>query len=142
MRRARSRLVAVVSDLHFDLHCDRTWKAFRSWVRYARPDEIVVAGDFLDLGMLSDYAQGFHDPVDPVEQIRVFVREMNALLRSCKTLVVIEGNHDERWAKVLLGASPSRFKNARGLSLRDQCRAQGLNESVRWIREGTRKTGY
>ena len=138
----RSKVVAVVSDIHFNLHCEATWKAFRAWVRYVKPDEIVIAGDFLDLGMMSHYAVGADDPLDPVDQIQLFVRETRALLKHTPSLVVMEGNHDERWGKVLLGENPSRLRKAKGLSLREQCLSQGLDPSVKWLRETTHATGY
>lgn len=131
---ARSRLVAVVSDLHFDLVDPYVWAAFRAWHTEWRPARTVILGDFLDLGMLSRYVQGAHDPIHAVPQIKAFVAEANALARECEQLIVVEGNHDDRWAKLFEGKA-AQLLGALGLTLKDQCRAHGLDERVKWFVE-------
>lgn len=136
-----SKIVAVVSDIHFDLHHEPTWRAFRKWHKEAKPYRTVILGDFLDLGMMSRYTQGMDDPTAAIPQIKEFIVEANALLKECKELVIVEGNHDERWTKLVLGNVPSVFKGALGLTLEEQCYAQGLSKKVKWIREDTVNKG-
>jgi predicted phosphodiesterase len=133
--------VAICSDIHFDCHDVPAWTAFRRWHTDIRPHRTVILGDFVDLGMMSRYPQGKNDPTQAIEQIRVFVAEANALAEECGELIVVEGNHDLRWDRIVLGASPHIFKGALGLSLKDQCYAQGLSASVRWVREDTKVLG-
>lgn len=127
--------VAIVSDIHFDLHCVPTWNAFKKWAADNRPDKIVILGDFLDFGMLSRYLQGPEDPLHAVDQIKVFIKEANELDKYTEDLIVVEGNHDERWAKCISGDKPWVLKGAKGLSLKEQCYLQGLTADVSWIRE-------
>lgn len=141
MRTQNSKVVAVVSDIHFDLHHGPTWRAFRLWHQRTKPHRTVVLGDFLDLGMMSKYTQGMDDPTAAIPQIKAFVAEANALAKECRELVVVEGNHDERWTKLVLGAVPSIFRGALGLTLEEQCRAQGLSKRVKWLREDTVNKG-
>jgi predicted phosphodiesterase len=133
-----TRLVAIVSDIHFDCHDPAAWRAFRLWHAANRPAETVVLGDFVDLGMMSRYRQGDDDPLNAIEQVKVFVREANALAAECGRLTVIEGNHDERWGRLVEAFQAGALKGAIGLTLREQCVAQGLSADVRWIRESAK----
>ena len=49
----KSDVVAIISDIHFDLHHEPTWKAFRKWHADTKPAKTIVLGDFVDLGMMS-----------------------------------------------------------------------------------------
>ncbi len=131
----KSQLVAIVNDVHFDLHDTPTWRAFRKWHKDVRPDKTVFLGDFLDLGMMSRYTQGKDDPLYAIPQIKCFVKEANALIKETGELIVLEGNHDERWSRYLHGATPHVLKGALGLTLKDQCISQGLDSNVTWVRE-------
>lgn len=131
----RSKVTAVVSDIHFDSHHVACWRSFRRWHRHTRPHRTVILGDFIDFPMISRHPMGPNDPLFAVDQIRAFVTEANALAKDTRELIVHEGNHDERWLKTLMGASPAFLRGALGLTLEDQCRAQGLDESIRWSRE-------
>jgi predicted phosphodiesterase len=131
----------MISDIHFDLHDIPTWRAYRKWHSRIRPDRTIVLGDFLDLGMMSKYVQGPHETRDPIAQIRCFVAEVNALALEAKLVEVMEGNHDERWAKYVLGAAPDILKDAKGLSLREQCLAQGMDARVSWRQESEHDRG-
>lgn len=128
--------VAIVSDIHFDLHDAATWRAFRKWHSDVKPDKTVILGDFLDFGMLSKFVQGKDDPVFAIPQIQTFVKEANPLVKEAGELIVVEGNHDERWSR-LLGTLPYVFRDAVGLTLHEQCIAQGLSKDITWIREDT-----
>tara|TARA_R100001244_G_scaffold53662_2_gene46584 strand:- start:4804 stop:5661 length:858 start_codon:yes stop_codon:yes gene_type:complete len=134
-KNSKSELVVIVSDIHFDLHHEPTWRAFCKWQADVKPSKTIVLGDFVDLGMMSAYMQGAHEPVHAIPQIKCFVKEANKLLKHTGELLVLEGNHDERWAKKVLGAVPHVFRGALGLSLEDQCRLQGLSKEVTWHRE-------
>lgn len=125
-------IVAVVSDIHFDLHHELAWRTFRRWHAQVRPHFTVVLGDFVDFGMLSKYPQGPDAPVHAVPQIRCFVREANALAAECGRLIVVEGNHDERWYKAVIGALGAAVRGAEGLTLREQCLRHGLAKNTEW----------
>lgn len=133
----QSNIVAIVSDIHFDMHHEPTWRAFRKWHSDVRPSKTVILGDFLDLGMMSKYVQEMNAPLHAIPQIKMFVQEANALVQECKELIVVEGNHDERWNKLVFGNAPHVLQNALGLTLEEQCRMQGLSKKVKWVHEDT-----
>lgn len=137
-----ARVTFVVGDIHFDLHHKGAWEAFVQCVRECQPDEVVINGDFVDLGMLSRYRQGENEPLNAIAQIQCFVAEMKRIEPYTKKLTVIEGNHDERWGKIFSGVPAESLRGAKGLSMKEQCFAHGLPESVNWISESASIRGY
>jgi predicted phosphodiesterase len=137
----KSEIIAIVNDIHFDEHDVPTWRAFRKWHKDVRPAKTIMLGDFLDLGMVSRYTVGKTDPLFAIVQIKCFVKEANELIKECGELIVVEGNHDERWDKHVYGAIPSALRDAIGLSLREQCFAQGLDKKVKWVKEDVQVKG-
>lgn len=137
----KSSLVAIVSDIHFDLHDVPTWRAFRKWHKEIRPDKLVVLGDFVDLGMMSHYVQDVNSPVFAIPQIKMFIKEMNEMVNEAGEIVVVQGNHDDRWDKLILGQLGPMVKDAIGLSLKEQCQFQGLDKRVKWLVEDTVNKG-
>lgn len=139
----KSEIVAIISDIHFDLHDPATWAAFKKWYAEVKPDKVVVLGDFIDLGMMSRYTQGRDAPVNAIPQIQMFVKEMNALrdVHPGVKLIICEGNHDERWSKFLSMNAPHALKDALGLTLEDQCYLQGLRKGIVWTREDSVNKG-
>ncbi len=137
----QSQIYAVISDIHFDLHHKPTWRAFKKWVAAVKPDGIIINGDFVDFGMLSRYIQRAGAPFNAIAQIQCFVDEANWLRQHTNRLVVIEGNHDERWERVIYGERAQQLEGAKGLSLFDQCLAQGLTNKVEWLVEDVHNKG-
>jgi len=137
----KSTLVAIVNDIHFDLHDVPTWKAFRKWHKDHKPGKTVMLGDFLDLGMISRYGVHKDDPLYVIPQIKCFVQEANALALECGELVIVEGNHDERWSKYVNGQVPFTLRESIGLTLREQCYAQGLTKKAKWVTEDVKVRG-
>lgn len=137
----KSKIAAIISDIHFDQHHLPTWRAFRKWHAAHRPDILIWLGDFLDFGMLSRYLQAGHAPFNAIEQIDVFIKEANALSKECERMIAIEGNHDERWGKIILGDHAQQLHGATGLTLEEQCRMRGLTKRCEWLVEDTINKG-
>lgn len=127
----RSKTVAMVSDIHIPHHMPAEWQAFRLWHADARPTVTIINGDFLDLEQLSTFDKDPSSSIRVIPEIQAFVREANALAAECGTLHIIEGNHEARWGKAMKDLA-GRLYGAVGLTLREQCRAQGLDASVQW----------
>lgn len=132
---SRSRIVAVVSDIHFKSHCLKSWGAFRQWHADVQPDETIILGDFVDFETLGRYLKSPDCQIHAIEEIRAFVHEANILALECGTLTIVEGNHDGRWEKAIFGELAPAFRDALGLTLRDQALAHGLTRHAKWVRE-------
>jgi predicted phosphodiesterase len=134
-----SRLCAVVSDIHFPHHHRAGWEAFLAWCRDNRPRRVVINGDGLDFEALSRFAKT-PENVHAIDEIKVMVYEVNRLAAVCGEVFYQEGNHDERWSGIV-AAVAIHLKGAIGLTLEEQCRFQGLDARVRWVREDVHNLG-
>ena len=131
----RSRVVAIASDIHFDLESPKHWRSFRRWHAAVRPSVTILAGDVVDLGMLSAYPQEAGAPLRAIAQIKRMVKEVNPLVEESGTVYFLYGNHDERWEREVVGKHSVALDGAKGLSFHDQCLAHGLDKRVRWVKE-------
>lgn len=135
-----SKIVSIISDIHFDLHDVPTWRAFRKWHAEVRPYKTIVLGDFVDLGMMSRWEGHRNEPQHAIPQLECCVGEMNELVKECGELIMLEGNHDERWDKLVLNAGAS-IKDALGLTLREQMFMLGLDKRISYFKEDTKVKG-
>ena len=137
-----SQIWCHISDFHYNITHWPTYRAICSWIDTVRPDVIVANGDMVDLGMLSKYKQGEFDPLEAIEQVRMFVAETNWMRERCGRLIFQSGNHESRWSAVIgSSAAAGALKGAKGLTLEDQCRAWGLRDDVEWVEESTKYRG-
>ncbi len=130
----RAKVVAIVSDVHFPHHHTGAWAAFREWHAEARPYWTVCNGDMLDLGALSRHDKSGDEPLPAVE-IETAVRELNAIAREAERVTFVVGNHEDRFKRLLSGVPPHVLERLRGLTLREQMVAAGLNPCVEWHEE-------
>lgn len=132
---SNTHLVCVFSDVHFDNHHKGAWAAFREWHAEYQPKLSLAVGDLVDIGMMSRYDQSPEDPVYAVEQIQLAVSELNSINEECDRLIYIPGNHEERWEKAIFGNKGPALRGAKGLTLREQYYAQGLDRTISWTSE-------
>ena len=136
----RSTLTCIISDIHFPHHMPAAWAAFREFHRETRPETTVIGGDFLDLAQLSSFVQDPRENVYVLPEIQMFVREANALAEECGELIIVEGNHEARWSRFIEPVAV-KLRGAVGLTLREQCIAQGLTPRARWYKENSQNRG-
>lgn len=140
-RSSKPKTIVFLSDIHWPYHNKKAWSATKKYVSDQRPDIIVVGGDFVDLPMYSKYPQEADTEVTGIPHIRQFAKELLWLAAHCKDLYIIEGNHEERWNKILSDKA-RELHGALGLTLREQFVAHGLPVStkskptkIHWRRE-------
>lgn len=129
-----SQTVAIASDIHFPHHHTGAWAAFREWHSHKRPYWTILVGDVLDFGALSRFDKSGDEPLPSVE-IKLAVREINALAKECTRLTFVEGNHEDRFKRLLSGVPPHVLEGLTGLTLQEQMRAHGLLDRVEWYSE-------
>ena len=128
--------VIVASDIHFGAEHGQavdTFLAFALGLK-PRPALMVLAGDIVDLSALSRYDPTSDTPANVVPEIQCAVRWTNRLAAR-SPVTILSGNHEDRWAKALLGTKAIALRGALGLTLRDQFLAQGMKRDVRWVDE-------
>lgn len=136
----KSKIVAVISDLHFPGVCRKSWAAFRQWHSFVRPHMTVVLGDFLDLESLSSFSLRADAPMAIKPQIEEWVQEANALAVEAQRVVIVEGNHEHRYARKVLEPLGHQLLGL-DLSLKDISYRHGLSNKIEWTREGIRSRG-
>lgn len=132
----------IVSDIHFDNHHDGAIAALEQAIKHLRPTVLVVDGDLVDLGSLSvKYDMAEDEQVHAIDQVAMAVEWLNNMREFVGRIVIIPGNHEERWEKLIFGKKAPMLKGAKGLTLREQFYAQGLHESIRWVSESKHVPG-
>lgn len=103
-------------------------------------DTLVVAGDAIDLGMLSRYDQHPDDPWSAAAQLDDYAAWHKAVLPHARRHVALPGNHEARWAKAL-GLTGPKWRAVQGLDFHSTLRRHGLPKRVEWVEEGVGKPG-
>jgi predicted phosphodiesterase len=135
------KLIAVVSDVHFPDHDPKSWGAFRKWHRDHRPDRTVLLGDMLDMAALSRYPQGVGSNPQVLPELKMFVREANALADEAKLVTMITGNHEARAYKAIIEPIAAHIDGLVGFTLQEQCRLLGLQKRIEWFEESAKWRG-
>lgn len=81
---------------------------------------------------MSSFSPDPSQSLQVIPEIREWVSVANSLKKECKRLVIVEGNHEHRFARKILEPVALQMPGAIGLTLREQCHAQGLYKSVEW----------
>lgn len=134
MTKERSRIVVMLSDVHFPHHDQSAWEAVMEFIVEVQPYWVVLDGDLVDLAGLGVYEKKGDEPT-ALEELMVAIREINRLAAVCERVTFVVGNHENRWKRILGGVAPHILEGLEGLTLRDQFRAQGLSQRVEWFEE-------
>jgi len=102
------RTTFVISDVHAPFHDPEVWATKMALIRFLRPDNVVVVGDFADCFSISFF------PKSPERKARL-IDELNdtlPLLDELESLRVpnvwfLLGNHEDRWTRMILTHAPA-----------------------------------
>jgi predicted phosphodiesterase len=98
-RGAASGLVAILADLHVPEHDEGCLRAFEAWARDAKPREIIVAGDFLEMESACQHPGA--RPSRHEDEMAAGLRVAHRLLALSPRVTIRAGNHDVRAARVI-----------------------------------------
>jgi 3',5'-cyclic AMP phosphodiesterase CpdA len=132
----------IFSDVHFPYHHRALWANIKRYLADTKPDIVIALGDMVDLDVLSSYEPDEHTSGSAVDQIKQDIKEMHSIRGYTRIMVKLPGNHEDRWVRELKKGKRPALKGARGLSLEEQYRAQGLSESIQWFSEGRDGPGW
>lgn len=136
-----SKLVAIVSDIHFPHHNKAAWAAFKKWVRINKPYRIIIDGDVIDAESVSRFSKDIHSDPYLVNEIKLCVSELNWLHKYCKNIDMMEGNHCARLFLKLKDTLGYAAKGLKGLTLEEQLYAHGLNPDIKYYKESVKFKG-
>lgn len=128
--------VFIVSDIHFDVEHPGAMRSVTEAIQHLRPALLIVDGDLVDLASLSEkYAMAKNVQVYAIEQVKKAVEWLNRVRISVGRIIILPGNHEDRWERLIMGKKAPMLKGAKGLTLEEQFYAQGLHEEIRWVSE-------
>lgn len=100
------QLILIASDVHIPDHDRKAWKAFLALVRDARPNIIVLAGDFLELHSVSLHGDFNREMLnEDFAHGRQAIEAVKAAAPRAQ-LIYLEGNHETRLPRYLAAKSP------------------------------------
>ena len=137
----RPYIIGVLSDMHVGIIHRPTLEACEDWCADVQPDELFLNGDTFDFASLSTYPKDEDALACAIEEIVEGVKIINRLKKHTKRMRIQWGNHCKRWEKTLIGANAQALKGAKGLTLKDQCQAQGLDKDIEWVKETAETPG-
>ena len=126
------RVAIVCSDVHIPEHDPVAWGRFIDCVRDAQPDDVVLAGDILELESCSQHG-GVAQPALFVEEIQAARRELERVREAAPraSITYLEGNHETRLSRLTVARVPT-IQGA--LDIPTQLDLASLG--IRWQREG------
>lgn len=99
-------IVVVASDFHIPYQDKDAVQAFIDYCAEIQPHSIVIAGDFVDMYMLSKFAKGEgRNPMQEIEEAKEVLSEIRKVCRDSNIYYVI-GNHEQRLEKIILAKAP------------------------------------
>lgn len=141
MSSKKSKITAIVSDIHFPDHDKEVWGAFKAWVKDVKPHRVIVLGDFIDLAAISRFGKSPKDSPYVAPEMKMFIKEANEIKQYVNRMDVVAGNHEARF-DIKLGESLGYAAlGLQGLSLKEQLFALGLDTDINYYVESTKWRG-
>lgn len=130
--RDNPKVAIICSDVHIPEHDEVAWTLFLAFVRDVQPDDLVLAGDILELESCSQHG-GVAQPALFVDEVRAGRREMRRVRGAAPDarIVYLEGNHETRLSRKTVARIPELVG---AIDIPTQL---GLDElGIEWLREG------
>lgn len=134
-------IIGILSDMHVAIIHEPTLDACEDWCRDVQPDELFLNGDTFDFSVLSPYPKGEDALACAIDEVKAAVKIINRLHKYTKRIRIQWGNHCKRWEKTVIGGNSQALKGAIGLTLKEQCKFQGLDPRVEWSKESAKTPG-
>lgn len=97
--------ILVASDFHVPFQDKKAVEAFISEVRVIQPDVVIIAGDLVDMYMLSRFTKGEgRNPMEEIEEAREVLKDIRESFKGDMYYVI--GNHEQRLEKNILTKAP------------------------------------
>jgi predicted phosphodiesterase len=141
MSKSRSKITAIISDIHFPHHDKEVWGAFKKWAVDIKPNHIIVLGDFIDLSAISRFAQSPGASPYIAPEMKLFIKEINYLTQFSSKITIIGGNHEIRFDKRIAETFGYAADGLVGFSLKDQLYVLGLSKDIEYFTESTKFRG-
>lgn len=107
----KGKLVAIASDLHGRELDQAAFACFLAWLRQTKPDEVILAGDLMDLPNISKYLSSDLTATVQEELDTTFdaLAAIRANVPQGTTIKAILGNHDIRLDHYVISNAPAVY---------------------------------
>lgn len=131
-RAAKLRTLVVLSDVHVPENDKRVWSAAMELLKDIVPNEVILLGDFLELGSVSLHGGAVLEKLtDDFMAGKAALKEIREVVGADCRITYLEGNHESRLSRYLAAKAPSLMESLScevGLGLKDL--------DVEWVPEG------
>ena len=125
------RTLFVLSDTHHPEHDRKVWAATLELLRDVKPDELILCGDFLEMGSVSQHGGALLDKLTEDFGAGIAaLKELREAVGPDARITYLEGNHESRLSRFLATKTPSLTDS---LSIEAGLRLKDFN--VEWVPE-------
>lgn len=125
------RTLFVLSDTHHPEHDRKVWAATLELLRDVKPDELILCGDFLEMGSVSQHGGALLDKLTEDFGAGIAaLKELREAVGPDARITYLEGNHESRLSRFLATKTPSLMDS---LSIEAGLRLKDF--SVEWVPE-------
>jgi predicted phosphodiesterase len=102
-------LVLAIPDTHVDEHDPYAWAIVLEAAAAMKPSHVVLLGDFLDCAALSQHERTTTHVASLLHEVETGNKMLDDLARAAPDASVIycEGNHEQRYTRVLMNMAPA-----------------------------------
>lgn len=96
--------ILILPDVHLGIKPPKPYLVAKEFAKWYKPDEIVLLGDFMSIDALSGYDLSKKRKIEGQryeKELDVAQIEIDELLKICKNIVWLEGNHEDRVERYL-----------------------------------------
>ena len=105
---AAIRTIVVASDVHIPEHDRGAWGVFLAVLRLAKPDEVILAGDYGEWESVSSHASSNENALmEDVVAVRRSLNEIRDAVGEGARITYLEGNHETRLTRAISQRAPS-----------------------------------
>jgi len=126
--------VAVISDIHYPYHDEKSETLVKMFLSDYKPDLIVLNGDIIDCYSVSSFQKDIKKKMDIQEEIDYTREKLMQWVDNFSEakFTYLEGNHENRFARIIKNNAPA-LAALRTLNIADNL---GLDElGIEWVPE-------
>lgn len=102
-----SRIV-VLSDMHFPEHDRAVWATTQEIIKSVKPDEVILLGDFLEMGSVSQHGGGDLEKLtEDFMSGKAALKQLREAVGDDCRITYLEGNHESRLSRFIMAKAPS-----------------------------------
>lgn len=104
----QTNTLVVLSDMHFPEHDRAVWATTKELLAEVKPSEVVLLGDFLEMGSVSQHGGGDLEKLtEDFSAGKTALKELREIVGEDCRITYLEGNHESRLSRFIMAKAPS-----------------------------------